>query len=56
MCEGGLLPLVRVASTDALTGNAENGTQLWGTESFSPSEAATNSATPIQISAIAVGG
>lgn len=56
MCDGGLAPTVRVASTDAVTGNAENGTQLWGTESFSPSEAATNQMSPIQIHAVAVGG
>ena len=56
MCDGDLLPSVRVASTDAVTGNAENGTQLWGTESFSPPEAVTNQGAPIQIHAVAVGG
>ncbi|HWB80586.1 MAG TPA: hypothetical protein VG755_36730 [Nannocystaceae bacterium] len=56
MCDGGVQPIVRVASTDAVTGNAENGTQLWGTESFSPSEAVTNQMSPIQIHAVAVGG
>ncbi len=55
-CVGGVLPVVAPAGSGALRGNADNGAQIWGTESYSPAEVATNQAAPLQIFAAAVGG
>lgn len=55
-CEAGGKPIVRVGSNGAVRGIDGNGNTLWNTESFSPSEAATDQGAEIGISAARAGG
>jgi hypothetical protein len=55
-CEAGRLPIVRVGSNGAVRGIDGAGNTLWNTESFSPSEAATDQGQRIGISAARAGG
>jgi len=50
-CEAGGQPIVRVGSNGAVRGLDGGGNQLWSTESFSPSEAATGQGAGIGIKA-----
>jgi hypothetical protein len=55
-CKGGGVPIVRVGSNGAVRGIDGAGNTLWNTESFSPSEAATDQGQRIGISAARAGG
>lgn len=49
MCEGGLAPLVRTTGPGTLQGFDVGGNKIWDTETFDPSEAATNQGQAIRV-------